>query len=322
MRRKSFTSVKPASSQENGEQGFWPSYADMMSSFALILFFLMLLSYIQNLVTGNDLQNTEEVLSNTKSELALTQDQMEDANDQLAQIQIELDDANEELKGKQQDITTQQALIDSQEEYLAAANEEIKEMRSQMQTIAVLRLSILEQIKDSIVKATGDSTKVSIGDNGNIILSEGILFDTGSYALKPDAQTALKQLSSVLKDFLSDPENAKYIDSIVISGHTDSDGTSEDNRLLSYNRASTVLDYLLNNGLSSYSEYSCAAGYGEDCPVADNSTEAGKAQNRRIEISIILKDDTVLDIVDQYLDIDVPDTTASTTTTATNSNSK
>lgn len=312
MRRNSFTSVKPSSSQENGEQGFWPSYADMMSSFALILFFLMLLSYIQNLVTGNDLQNTEEVLSSTKSELALTKEQMEDATDQLSQVQLELEDATEELKGKQKELTSQQALIDSQEDYLAAANEEIKEMRSQMQTIAVLRLSILEQIEDSIVKATGDSSKVSIGDNGNIILNEGILFDTGSYELKPEAQTALKQLATVLKDFLSDSDNAKYIDSIVISGHTDSDGSAENNRLLSYNRASSVLDILLNNGLSSYSKYFCAAGYGEDRPVADNSTAEGKAQNRRIEISIILKDDTVLDIVDQYLDMDVPDTTATT----------
>lgn len=307
MRRKSFTTVKQASS-ENGEQGFWPSYADMMSSFALILFFLMLLSYIQNLVTGNDLQNTEEVLSNTKAQLQLTQQEMDDANDQLVRIQLELDDANEELKGKQKDLMTQQALIKSQEDYLAAANEEIKEMRSQMQTIAVLRLSILEQIKDSIVKATGDASKVSIGENGNIILSEGILFDTGSYDIKPDAQTALKQLSTVLKEFLSDKNNAKYIDSIVISGHTDSDGTPDTNRTLSTNRANSVLTYLLNNGLSSYSQYFCAAGYGQDRPVADNSTEDGKAQNRRIEISIILKDDTVLEIVDQYLEIEVPDT--------------
>ena len=54
--------------ESGGEQGFWPSYADMMSAVALILFFLMLLSYIQNLVTGNDLQNTQEVLAQTKEQ--------------------------------------------------------------------------------------------------------------------------------------------------------------------------------------------------------------------------------------------------------------
>ena len=304
MRRP--TSARKSDTAETGEQGFWPSYADMMSSFALILFFLMLLSYIQNLVTGNNLQNTQELLSDTKAQLQLTQLQVEDAEDSLVKIQLALDDATEELKGKQKDLISQQALIDSQEKYLAAANAEIEEMRGQMQTIAVLRLSILNQIRDSIVKATGDPSKVSIGDNGSIILNEGILFDSDSFSIKPEAQAPLQQLASVFTQFLSDSKNAAYIDSIVISGHTDSDGTPETNRVLATNRANSVLNYLLNNGLEPYSQYFCAAGYGETRPVASNLTEDGKAQNRRIEISIILKDDTVLEIVDDYLNIETP----------------
>ena len=295
----------------DGEQGFWPSYADMMSSFALILFFLMLLSYIQNLVTGNNLQNTKELLADTESKLTLTEQKVDDAEDKLSQIQIELEDAEDELKGKQEEISAQQALINSQEDYLATANEELLEMRSQMQTIAVLRLSILEQIKDSIVGVMGDSSKVSIGDNGNIILNEGVFFDTGSYDILPDSRPVLDQLSTVFAQFLSDSNNAKYIDTIVISGHTDSDGSDEDNRILSSNRANAVLNYLLagNNGmLNRYAEYFCAAGYGETRPVATNNTNEGKAQNRRIEISITLKDDTVLDIVNQYLEMEVPGT--------------
>ena len=292
MRRGSF---KRESSSESGEQGFWPSFADMMSSFALILFFLMLLAYIQNLVTGNNLQNTQETLQ-------LTQTEVENAQDALARIQIELDDATEELKGKQKEVLTQQALIDSQEEYLAAANEELEDMRSQMQTIAVLRLSIVEKIRDGIVRATGNADEVEISDNGSIILNENVLFDSGSYQLKADSAAALEQLAAVFAEFLSEDGNARYIDSIVISGHTDTDGTPETNRTLSTNRANSVLNYLLSHGLNDYSRYFCAAGYGETRPVADNDTEEGKAQNRRIEISIILKDDTVLDIVDTYLD--------------------
>ena len=53
----------------DGEQGFWPSYADMMSAVALILFFVMLLSYIQNLITGNNLQNTKAALADTEGQL-------------------------------------------------------------------------------------------------------------------------------------------------------------------------------------------------------------------------------------------------------------
>ena len=294
----------------SGEQGFWPSYADMMSAVALILFFLMLVSYIQNLITGNDLQNTQEVL-------ALTQSQVEEAEIQLAALSEELglkqDELEEYLKqiAQQTQLLEQQTeLIGQQADYLSAANEELLAMRNQMQTIAVLRLSILEQIKESIVEVMGDASKVSIGDNGNIILSEGIFFDHGSADIKPESETVLNELIDVFTSFLSEPENAKYVDSIVISGHTDSTGTAETNRTLSTQRANSVLNYMLmgrNARLDPYSQYFCAAGYGATRPVASNETDAGRASNRRIEISMILKDDTVLDIVEQYLAIEVPE---------------
>ena len=183
-------------------------------------------------------------------------------------------------------------------------------MRSQMQTIAVLRLSILEQIRDSMVKVMGDASKVSIGSNGNIILSEGILFDLGSSAIKKEAAPALDQLIEVFAKFLADDENAKYVDSIVISGHTDSSGTDDTNRVLSTARANAVLGYLMDKDggkLDDYARFFCAAGYGKTRPVASNDTEAGRAANRRIEISIILRDDTVMEIVESYLDIDLPE---------------
>ena len=193
---------------------------------------------------------------------------------------------------------------------MKAASEELLAMRSQMQTIAVLRLSILEQIRDSMVKVMGDAGKVSIGSNGNIILSEGILFDLGSSAIKQEAAPALDQLIEVFAKFLADDENAKYVDSIVISGHTDSSGTDQTNRVLSTDRANAVLSYLMDKDdgkLDEYAQFFCAAGYGKTRPVADNETEAGRAANRRIEISIILRDDTVMDIVESYLDIELPE---------------
>ena len=308
----------------SGEQGFWPSYADMMSAVALILFFLMLLSYIQNLITGNDLQNTQDVLAETKASLAETEDtlaltlkQVSEAEDELNRITIDLSEARttlaeqkDELESQDKLLADQSALIGEQEEYLKAANEELLEMRSQMQTIAVLRLSILEQIRDSVVEVMGDASKVSIGDNGSIVLSEGVFFDVGSSEIKPEAKPTIEQLISVFERFLSNAENAKYVDSIVISGHTDSDGTDESNRTLSTNRANAVLDYLLTGQrakLGKYASYFCAAGYGETRPVASNATAAGRAQNRRIEISIILRDDSILQIVESYLALDVPD---------------
>ena len=134
----------------------------------------------------------------------------------------------------------------------------------------------------------------------------------GSSEIKEEAAPALDQLVTVFYRFLSDDENAKYVDSIVISGHTDSTGSDESNRILSTDRANSVLDYLLGSGggkLSSYAGYFCAAGYGETRPVASNLTYEGRSANRRIEISIILKDDSILEIVESYLDLDLPGNT-------------
>ena len=306
-----------------GEQGFWPSYADMMSAVALILFFLMLLSYIQNLITGNNLRSTQEALAETQITLSDTQDilaltlrEVQDAEDDLAKITIDLDEARLLLAQQQDDLAAQdklladqRALIGEQEEYMKAASEELLAMRSQMQTIAVLRLSILEQIRESMIKVMGDASKVSIGSNGNIILNESILFDLNSAEIKHDAEPALDQLIQVFAKFLADDENAKYVDSIVISGHTDSSGTDKTNRTLSTDRANAVLSYLMDRdggALDDYAGYFCAAGYGKTRPVADNETKEGRAANRRIEISVILRDDTVMDIVESYLDIDLP----------------
>lgn len=298
--------------ESGGEQGFWPSYADMMSAVALILFFLMLLSYIQNLVTGNDLQNTQEVLESTRLQVQLTQEQLESLTDELNLKQDQIEDYSLQIVQQTEKLEQQQKLIGQQEAYLMAANNELTDMRNQMQTIAVLRLSILEQIRESIVEVMGDASKVSIGDNGNIILSDSVLFDLGSSQIKPDSVGVLDELVDVFYKFLSDGENAKYVDSIVISGHTDITGTAQTNRDLSTDRANSVISYLLtgkNGILNNYAQYFCAAGYGATRPVASNDTEEGKAANRRIEISMILKDDTVLEIVDSYLAMELPETT-------------
>lgn len=310
MRRGGYRGPSRSSANEGGEQGFWPSYADMMSAVALILFFLMLLSYIQNLITGNDLQNTQDVLEDTRAQVSEAQLELNSLSDELKRRQEEIDKYAIQIKDQTDTIAAQEMLIGDQQIYLAAANDEILALRSQMQTVAVLRLSILEQIKESIVDVMGDESKVSIGDNGNIILNEGVFFDLGSAAIKPESEKVLNELIEVFADFLKDAENAKYVDSIVISGHTDITGTADENRVLSTDRANSVLNYLLtgrNSALEPYAPYFCAAGYGATRPVASNYTEEGMAANRRIEISMILKDDTVLDIVEQYLAIEVPD---------------
>ncbi|MDO4982594.1 MAG: OmpA family protein [Eubacteriales bacterium] len=332
MRRTSSSRTDGLVSSSGGEQGFWPSYADMMSAVALILFFLMLIAYIENLITGNNLEDTKKMLDNSRTQLSAMLRNVEEAENELSVVTADLDSTKLTLDAQELEIATQkaaieaqqsrldsqtaeiaqqQALIDQQKQYVTAANDELTAMRSQMETIAGLRVSILEQIRDRIAEVMGDASKVSIGDNGNIILSDSVLFDVGSSAIKPQSQPLLNQLIAVFSEFLADNENSRYVESIVISGHTDSTGSAEENRVLATDRANSVLSYLLNNGygvLAPYSDVFCAAGYGATRPVQTNDTVEGRAANRRIEISMVLKDDTVMDIINDYLKLKIPET--------------
>ena len=294
--RRNYRSRGGVSAAAEGEQGFWPSVlAETRATLDLTL--------AQVDEAKSDLEKVTIDLAEAKLTLDEQKGRLEEQNAQLAS-------QKDELAAQDKLLADQKALIGEQEQYLKAANKELLEMRSRMQTIAVLRLSILEQIRDSVVGVMGDASKVTIGDNGSIVLNEGVFFDVGSSAIKPGARPTLDRLVTVFRTFLADSENAKYVDSIVISGHTDSTGTDEQNRKLSTERANAVLGYLLESGkgeLNEYAQYFCAAGYGETRPVADNDTAEGRAQNRRIEISIILRDDTIMDIVESYLKMDVPE---------------
>ena len=106
---------------------------------------------------------------------------------------------------------------------------------------------------------------------------ENVYFNTGSAILKPESFTALNNLLEVMK--------LKQSLIIEIGGHTDNVGNETSNLTLSQDRAESVKSYLIKNGISS--NRISAKGYGQNQPIADNSTVEGKAKNRRTEVKII-----------------------------------
>jgi len=115
-----------------------------------------------------------------------------------------------------------------------------------------------------------------IETNATIVL-KNIFFDVNKFELKTDSQVELNELVRLLNE----NPNLK----IEISGHTDNAGKPADNLLLSNNRAKAVVAYLVSKNIAA--ARLTAKGYGETKPIADNKTEAGKAQNRRTEMKVI-----------------------------------
>ncbi|VVN89757.1 OmpA family protein [Pseudomonas fluorescens] len=109
-----------------------------------------------------------------------------------------------------------------------------------------------------------------------IVLRDDVLFAFDKFSLTPSAQSQLDSLMSKL-------QNADVV-SIKVIGHTDSKGSDAYNQVLSERRASAVADYLLSRGLAP--DKLSSEGRGEREPMADNETDAGRAQNRRVELHI------------------------------------
>ena len=124
----------------------------------------------------------------------------------------------------------------------------------------------------------GTGVEVTRQDN-NIILTmpDAITFDFAQSAVKPQFYGVLNNLASTLNQF---PQTR-----IQIAGHTDNVGSDASNLQLSQQRANSVRSYLAGSGVAP--DRMQAVGYGETRPIADNSTDYGRAQNRRVEITPI-----------------------------------
>ena len=133
---------------------------------------------------------------------------------------------------------------------------------------AAMRTKLSEQL-NSILQ-TRDSAR------GLIVSMSDVLFDTGKYSLKPGAREKLAKVAGIL---LAYPGL-----NIEVGGYTDNVGGDAMNQTLSENRAGSVRDYLVQQGVATNSV--SAKGFGNTLPVSSNDNSAGRQQNRRVELLV------------------------------------
>jgi outer membrane protein OmpA-like peptidoglycan-associated protein len=122
----------------------------------------------------------------------------------------------------------------------------------------------------------GTGTQITEQPDGSLKLNipSSVTFDTNSYAVKPSFAPVLDQLTQTMQ------QNPELIAQVI--GYTDSTGQPAYNQTLSVNRAESVTGYLGQRGVAP--QRLSASGMGQNQPIADNNTEAGRAANRRVEI--------------------------------------
>ena len=133
---------------------------------------------------------------------------------------------------------------------------------------AAMRAKLSEQL-NSILQ-TRDTAR------GLIVSMSDVLFDTGKYSLKPGAREKLAKVAGILQSYPGL--------NIEVGGYTDNVGGDVMNQTLSEHRASSVRDYLVQQGVSTNSV--SARGFGNTSPVASNDNSAGRQQNRRVELLV------------------------------------
>ena len=162
-------------------------------------------------------------------------------------------------------ITAAQA--DADQSRLAAQQAQLSVQQAETDK-ASMRARLSEQLNS--ILHTRDSAR------GLIVSMSDVLFDTGKYSLKPGAREKLAKVAGIL---LAYPGL-----NIAVDGYTDNVGGDEMNQTLSENRASSVRDYLVQQGVTINSV--TARGFGNTLPVASNDHAAGRQQNRRVELVV------------------------------------
>jgi len=213
------------------------------------------------------------------------QAQSDTANAQAAKAQAELDAANARTDAAHAQSEAAQAksdMADSQASSAAAL--------SAAQADAEQSRIVAQQAQASAQQAETDKaamrTRLSVQLNsilqtrdsarGLIVSMSDVLFDTGKYSLKPGAREKLAKVAGILLAYPG-------LD-IQVGGYTDNVGSDEMNQTLSENRAGSVRDYLVQQGVLTNSV--SARGFGNTLPVASNDNSSGRQQNRRVELLV------------------------------------
>jgi outer membrane protein OmpA-like peptidoglycan-associated protein len=216
----------------------------------------------------NQERNAEDQRASADAE-ARSRAQADDATRQKEQAQSDTAEARSEIVQNQatSDNAVAAARADAEQSRSAA---QLSEQRAQAaETDKVNMRARLEQQLNSILQ-TRDSAR------GLIVSMSDVLFDTGKYSLLPGAREKLAKVAGIL---LSYPGL-----NIAVGGYTDNVGGDQLNQRLSEQRAGSVRDYLVQQGVSGNSI--TATGFGNSVPVATNNNAAGRQANRRVELVV------------------------------------
>jgi len=214
------------------------------------------------------------------------------AEDDAAQLKAKQDAEHSaeqsKLDAQQSQLAAQQSQLAAQEEAAkraqadaAAAEAEARaqkarEAQKAAEAGAQQATQQAEQMREKLKAQLNEVLQTTESARGLIVNMSDVLFDFNKYTLKPEAREKLAKVSGILIAY----PGLK----LQVEGYTDNVGTEEYNQKLSEERADGVRDYLVSQSVKD--DNVTAKGYGKNDPIADNSSAAGRAENRRVQLVV------------------------------------
>jgi outer membrane protein OmpA-like peptidoglycan-associated protein len=228
----------------------------------------------QSFADDGDSDRTRDLsyVAQRKSELAVAQ------GGQAAAIAQKEQAAKDLVTLQSQGLQKAQGELSQTRQQLAATGQQLQMTGKQLEEEKKAREVAEKRARDAMDKlAVAAALAVKEEPRGTVITLPGaVLFPTAKWDLLPGAREKLDQVAEALKN------QADH--KMIVEGHTDSQGSESSNMELSQRRAQAVRDYLVSRGVPA--DIISATGVGQGRPVGDNSTAAGRQNNRRVEIIV------------------------------------
>ncbi len=324
---------------ENNGFNVWRSYSDMMAGVLLLFVLIMCVTLFQAQKSYNEsLQERDEKIALQEEytqELLDKQNALDKKDETLQNQDAQLKTQDEKLAEQEQQLAAlaaklkeQESTLNAQQSALDEKTAQLKDQQAQIDQIIGVKADVIEALKNEFSK---NNITVDIdAQTGALTLEASVMFDYDQAELTDAGKQALEQILPIYCKVLLQDDYMKYLAEIIIDGYTDTDGDYSYNLQLSQQRSLAVAQYLLDiqgNFLDAtqsqnLEKYLTVNGHSMANPVLDANGNVDKDASRRVEVKFRLKDEEMIDELNQLLssnDDTTADNSASTdTTTAEN----
>ena len=324
---------------ENNGFNVWRSYSDMMAGVLLLFVLIMCVTLFQAQKSYNEsLQERDEKIALQEEytqELLDKQNALDKKDETLQNQDAQLKTQDEKLAEQEQQLAAlaaklkeQESTLNAQQSALDEKTAQLKDQQAQIDQIIGVKADVIEALKNEFSK---NNINVDIdAQTGALTLEASVMFDYDQAELTNAGKQALEQILPIYCKVLLQDDYMKYLAEIIIDGYTDTDGDYSYNLQLSQQRSLAVAQYLLDiqgNFLDAtqsqnLEKYLTVNGHSMANPVLDANGNVDKDASRRVEVKFRLKDEEMIDELNQLLssndDTTADNSTSTDTTTAEN----